>query len=68
VQERAPLEWAEKLTLISETHPPEEVYRDTAADSTREEIVDLTIAIGLMNVLNCIAIRFGRGPTTIVEA
>jgi hypothetical protein len=30
-QERAALEWAETLTLISETHAPEEIYRDIAA-------------------------------------
>jgi hypothetical protein len=47
-QERAALEWAETLTLISETHAPEEIYRDIAAHFTEKEMVDLTIAIGLM--------------------
>jgi hypothetical protein len=36
------------LTLISETHAPEEIYRDIAAHFTEKEMVDLTIAIGLM--------------------
>jgi alkylhydroperoxidase family enzyme len=61
-QERAGLEWAETLTLISETHAPEETYRDIAAHFTEKEMVDLTIAIGLMNVFNRIAIGFGCDP------
>ena len=60
--ERAALEWAETLTLISETHAPEETYRDIAAHFTEKEMVDLTIAIGLMNVFNRITIGFGCDP------
>jgi hypothetical protein len=63
-QERAALERAETLTLISETHAPEEIYRDIAAHFTEKEIVDLTIAIGLMNVFNRIAIGFGCDPAS----
>jgi alkylhydroperoxidase family enzyme len=63
-QERAALEWAETLTLISETHAPEEIYRDIAAHFTEKEMVDLTIAIGLMNVFNRIAIGFGCDPAS----
>jgi alkylhydroperoxidase family enzyme len=61
-QERAALEWAETLTLISETHAPEEIYRDIAAHFTEKEMVDL--AIGLMNVFNRIAIGFGCDPAS----
>jgi alkylhydroperoxidase family enzyme len=57
-QERAALEWAEMLTLVSETHAPEEIYRDIA-DFMEKEMVDLTIAIGPMNVFDRIAIGFG---------
>jgi phage terminase small subunit len=52
------------LTLISETHAPEEIYRDIAAHFTEKEMVDLTIAIGLMNVFNRIAIGFGCDPAS----
>ena len=51
-------------TLISETHAPEEIYRDIAAHFTEKEMVDLTIAIGLMNVFNRIAIGFGCDPAS----
>src|SRR6266566_6462260 len=35
---------------ISDTHAPEEVYRDIAAHFTEKEIADATIALGLTNV------------------
>jgi hypothetical protein len=63
-RERAALELAETLTLISETHAPEEIYRDIAAHYTGKEMVDFTIAIGLMNVFNRIAIGFGCDPAS----
>ena len=50
MQERATLEWAKTLTLISDTHAPEEVYRDIAARFTEKEIADAAIALGLTNV------------------
>jgi AhpD family alkylhydroperoxidase len=61
-QERAALQWAEALTLISETHAPDEDYAAVAAAFSPKEVVDLTIAIGLMNLYNRIAIGFRRGP------
>jgi hypothetical protein len=36
-QERAALEWTETLTLISETHAPEDIYRDIAAHPTERK-------------------------------
>jgi hypothetical protein len=63
-RERAALEWAEMLTLICESHAPEEIDRDIAAHFTETEMVDLTIAIGLMNVFNRIAIGFGCDPAS----
>ncbi|MBN8976164.1 MAG: carboxymuconolactone decarboxylase family protein [Rhizobiales bacterium] len=64
-RERAALEWAETLTLVSQTHAPESTYRAVAQHFSEKEIVDLTIAIGLMNTYNRIAIGFGRGPANV---
>jgi alkylhydroperoxidase family enzyme len=50
------------LTLPSKTHAPEEIYRDIAVHFTENEMVDLTIAIGPMNVFDRIAIGFGCDP------
>lgn len=64
-RERAALEWAETLTLVSQTHAPESIYRAVVQHFSEKEIVDLTIAIGLMNTYNRIAIGFGRGPANV---
>lgn len=50
--ERAALAWAEALTLISESHAPEAVYRPLLDYFTERQIGELTFAIALMNMLN----------------
>jgi AhpD family alkylhydroperoxidase len=61
-QERAALQWAESLTLVSQTHAADEDYEAVAAAFSPKEVADLTIAIGLINVYNRVAIGFRRGP------
>src|SRR6201998_4101839 len=48
-RERAALEWTEALTLISETHAPDDSYERLRAHFSEKEIVDLTYAIGTIN-------------------
>ena len=61
-RERAALGWAETITRVAETAVPDAEYERVAAAFGRKEIVDLTIAIGLMNTYNRIAIGFRRPP------
>ncbi len=61
-KERAALEWTEALTLVSETHVPDEVYERFRAHYSEKEIVDLTIAVGMINMWNRIAISFRAVP------
>src|SRR5215831_10447323 len=61
-RERAALEWAEALTLVAETHVPDEVYERVRAQFSEKEVVDLTIAVGLINLWNRIAISFRAVP------
>lgn len=61
-QERAALLWAETITNISKTHAPEADYKIAASQFNEKQLADLTIAIGLMNAYNRIAIGFHRGP------
>ena len=61
-RERAALRWAEAVTLISETHAPDDDYAAAAAQFNEKELADLTIAIGLMNAYNRVAISFRRPP------
>jgi AhpD family alkylhydroperoxidase len=61
-RERAALEWTEALTLISQTHAPDDVYERVRTQYSEKEIVDLTIAVGMINVWNRIAISFRAEP------
>ena len=63
-QERAALQWAEVLTLVAHTAAPDADYQAAAGQFSEKELADLTIAIGLMNAYNRLAIGFRRGPDT----
>jgi len=61
-KERAALEWTEVVTLVSETHVPDDVYERVRTQFSDKEIVDLTIATGMINMWNRIAISFRAVP------
>jgi len=51
-RERAALEWTEALTLISDTHVPDEVYERVRKQFTEDELVHLSLAIVAINGWN----------------
>jgi AhpD family alkylhydroperoxidase len=55
-RERAALAWCDALTLVAETHAPDDVYRQLAAQFTEAEQVKLTMLIGAINSWNRLAI------------
>ena len=57
-RERAALGWTEALTLISETHAPDEDYEAMRAQFSESEAVNLTVLIGAINAWNRVAIGF----------
>ena len=57
-RERAALAWTEALTLIAETHAPDDVYEEVRQHFNEAELVNLTTLIGTINVWNRIAIGF----------
>jgi AhpD family alkylhydroperoxidase len=57
-RERAALAWTEALTLVSETHAPDDVYRDMHAQFTEQEQVTLTLLIVAINGWNRIQVGF----------
>ena len=59
-QEKAALQWAEAVTLISETHAPDEAFAAVSAAFQPKEISDLTLAIGLINTYNRLSIGLRR--------
>lgn len=57
-RERAALAWTDALTLIAETQAPDEDYERAHQHFSNEELVNLTLLIGAINVWNRIAIGF----------
>lgn len=66
-RERAALAWAETVTRVTETGVPDQAYEAARAVFEERELVDLTIAIGLMNTYNRMAISFRRTPQAVIE-
>lgn len=61
-REQAALAWAESITLVAATNAPDSVYEQVQAEFSPKEITDLTIAIGLMNAYNRLAIGLRKLP------
>ena len=61
-RERAALAWAESVTRVAQTGVPDEAYEAARAVFDEKELVDLTIAISLMNAYNRMAISFRNTP------
>ena len=61
-RERAALAWAESLTLLSQTHAPDEDFNALAAEFSPQEQVDLSVAIATINSWNRLAVGFRKMP------
>ncbi|HJW43636.1 MAG TPA: carboxymuconolactone decarboxylase family protein [Geothrix sp.] len=61
-RERAALAWTEALTLVAETHVPNEVWHSVHPHFTASELVDLTLLVSAINAWNRFAIAFRRLP------
>jgi AhpD family alkylhydroperoxidase len=66
-RERAALAWAETVTRVAQTAVPDEAYQAARAVFNEKELIDLTIAIGLMNAYNRMAISFRNPPQAALE-
>jgi AhpD family alkylhydroperoxidase len=66
VREQAALAWAETVTRVSETGVPESDYAAAAAVFEPAALADLTIAIGLINTYNRLAISYRTPPAAAV--
>jgi AhpD family alkylhydroperoxidase len=60
-RERAALEWAEALTLITHGHVPDSVYGAVREHFGEKELVDLSLVITTINAWNRLAIAL-RSP------
>jgi len=61
-RERAALEWTEAVTLVAETHVPDEVYERVKQHFTEQELIDLTIAVTQINTWNRLNVAFRTVP------
>jgi AhpD family alkylhydroperoxidase len=61
-RERAALAWTESLTLVAETHVPDDVYEEVRKHFSEKEIVDLTHAVAAINAWNRLAISMRAVP------
>ena len=61
-RERAALLWTEELTLISQGHVPDAIYDEVRQHFSKEELVNLTLAIVAINGWNRLAIGFLSQP------
>lgn len=66
-RERAALAWAETVTLLAETGVPDGEYEAVRAAFEEKELVDLTIAISLMNSYNRMAVSFRNTPQAALQ-
>ena len=57
-RERAALAWTEAVTLISETHAPDDVYEQVRSQFSEVDTVNLTMLVATINTWNRIAISF----------
>ena len=66
-RERAALAWTEAVTEISRTGVPDAVYDEVRAHFSETELVDLTMAVVVINGWNRLAITFRTPPGSYVR-
>lgn len=55
-RERAALEWTEALTLVADSHVPDEVFEEARRQFSEEELANLSLAVVAINGWNRLAI------------
>ena len=63
--ERAALAWADVVTRLGDRGVPDSAFESAAAVFGEKQLVDLTIAVGLMNAYNRVAISFRATPMAL---
>jgi AhpD family alkylhydroperoxidase len=57
-RERAALAWTEAVTLVADTHVPDEAHAAAREQFSEDELIALTWAIAAINVWNRLAVSF----------
>jgi AhpD family alkylhydroperoxidase len=61
-RERAALAWTEAVTLVAETHVPDEVYEEARREFSEQELAELTLAVVAINGWNRLNVAFRTPP------
>ena len=61
-RERAALAWTEAVTLVADSHVPDDVYKAARAEFSEQELVDLTVAIVSINGWNRLMVSLRIPP------
>jgi AhpD family alkylhydroperoxidase len=67
-RERAALAWTEAVTLIADTHAPDDLYAEVRKHFSEAETVNLTMLIATINAWNRLAISFRAVPPVRAKA
>jgi AhpD family alkylhydroperoxidase len=67
-RERAALAWTEAVTLIADTHAPDDVYEEVRKHFSEAETANLTMLIATINAWNRLAISFRSVPAVKAKA
>jgi AhpD family alkylhydroperoxidase len=66
-RERAALAWSESVTRVADSHIPDADFDAARAVFSDKELADLTLAIGLINTYNRLAIAFRKPPASVAH-
>jgi AhpD family alkylhydroperoxidase len=61
-RERAALAWTEAVTLVADSHVPDDVYEQARAQFSEQELVNLTLALAAINGANRLNVAFRTVP------
>jgi AhpD family alkylhydroperoxidase len=64
-RERAALAWTEAVTLVADSHVPDDVYETVRAQFTEQELVDLSMAAVAINGWNRLMVAFRIPPAVM---
>ena len=61
-RERAALAWTEAVTLVAESHVPDDVYEEARKQFSEQELVNLTLVLVAINGSNRLNVAFRTVP------
>jgi AhpD family alkylhydroperoxidase len=65
--EQAALGWTEVVTWVAGNEVPDDAFLAAQEQFSDKELADLTLAVGLINAYNRMAISFRRPPASLVK-